>query len=165
MRTWSTYATYMDAPTWSSVQVLMTCRYRVHPYIRTFARDAPAVPDGFRWSVTKLREAIRGSSMRPRLQSYRGDNYGDIGDSEAGRAHAPGGRQLPQSEVAPTGLGDARTATHRAQRTRIAAARRAEITRKSPWRFAESKTLNHEDPTLRVPKILVRRSKPAGCRE
>ena len=62
---------------------------------------------------------------------------------QAGRAHASGDRQLPQGEEALTGLGESHPAAHRAQRTQIAVASRAEITRKSPWRCAESKTRLH----------------------
>ena len=42
---------HMDAPTLPSDQVVLTNRNGLHPYIRTFARDWLAVPDGFRWST------------------------------------------------------------------------------------------------------------------
>jgi N-acyl homoserine lactone hydrolase len=38
---------YMDAPTCPGFRLMMACRIRLQPYIRTFAAARAAVPDGF----------------------------------------------------------------------------------------------------------------------
>jgi hypothetical protein len=59
------FRAYMDAPTLPSVQGLDGAdRYRLHPYIRTFARDCLAVPDGFRWSAPYRGNALEVLALK-----------------------------------------------------------------------------------------------------
>src|ERR1700730_11562988 len=55
VRTWT-------PPTLPGFQLLMACRARLHPYIRTFAAARAAVPDGIGWLASQSLFRTRGAA-------------------------------------------------------------------------------------------------------